>query len=449
MAREGRPCVGSEQLKNVKNQHMNLKWKQAGRLILAVPLLALSSQPGMAAEAQIIENSASSDYPRFGGPDSVTDQLEEDARQKDSLAELQLLPGYFAWKDCLREQHGLSFTVDYTAGIVGATETLGSEDYGSSGAVRFYGSWDLIGRESGNTGTFVWKVENRHRYSDIPASGIAKEIGYIGADFPSLSNIGTRLTNLYWKQNLNQGRLEIIAGFIDTTDWVDIYALASPWTGFSNFVFATGGASMPVPDDAALGAYVNAMITDHIYVSAGLADANADSTDPFNGFDTFFDDHEYFKTAEVGWTTSQDRFYLDNVHLTYWHVDERKDAGVSSGWGLNFSYAHAIGEKWTPFLRAGYAEDGGTLLQKTVSAGLGYHLKDDVSLLGFGVNWGEPNEDTFGSGLDDQYAIELFSRFQVTQNLQVTPDIQLIINPALNPGADQSWLFGVRGRLIF
>ena len=28
-----------------------------------------------------------------------------------------------------------------------------------------------------------------------------------------------------------------------------------------------------------------------------------------------------FTSVELGWTTSKDRFYADNVHLTLWHVD--------------------------------------------------------------------------------------------------------------------------------
>jgi porin len=410
-------------------------------------LLLLSIQPGMAQEAQTPEDHGSSTVPQFGGPDSVRDQLADDERPKESLTGVSMLQRYFDWKDGLRKEHDFSFTLDYTAGFLGATNTLNDEDFFAGGAVRFYGSWDLIGRESGNTGTFIWKVENRHKYTDIPPSGVASEIGYAGTTIPVLSDIGTRLTNLYWKQNLIQGRLEIIAGMIDTTDWVDLYALASPWTGFFNFVFATGSASIPVPDDAAIGVYVNAMLTDNLYIIGGLADSNADSTDPFNGFDTFFNDHEYFKTIELGWTTSQDRFYLDNTHLTFWHADEREEAGVSSGWGVNFSFAHSFDDKWMPFVRAGYADDGGSLLQKTISTGLGYHLKDDISLLGFGFNWGQPNEDTFGPGLDDQYTFELFCRLQVSQNLQVTPDIQYMINPALNPDEDNSWVFGLRARL--
>jgi porin len=428
---------------------MNSAWKRHGCLILMALLLVLSIQPAMARAAQTPEGDESSAPQQFGGPNSVPGQLADDARLTESLTGRTLGQSYFDWKDGVREKHGLSFTLDYTAGLVGATNTLNDEDTFAGGAVRFFGSWALVGRESGNTGSFIWKVENRHKYTDIPPSGTASQIGYAGTTFPTLSNIGTRLTNLYWKQNLNQGRLEIIAGMIDTTDWVDLYALASPWTSFSNFVFATGGASIAVPDDATLGAYVNAMLTDNLYIIGGFADSNADSTDPFNGFDTFFNDHEFFKTVELGWVTSPDRFYFDNTHVTYWHADERKKAGVSSGWGVNFSFEHSFDDKWMPFVRAGYADDGGTLLQKTISAGLAYHWGSNNSLLGLGFNWGQPNEDTFGPGLDDQYAVELFCRFQVMRNLQITPDIQYVKNPALNPDADQSWVYGLRARVVF
>ena len=102
-----------------------------------------------------------------------------------------------------------------------------------------------------------------------------------------------------------------------------------------------------------------------------------------------------------------------------------------------------------PFLRGGYADDGGSLLQKSLNAGVGYNTEAFDGLLGAGINWGEPNEDTFGPDLDDQSTVELFARLQVMRNLQLTPDIQYIRNPALNPGADQSWVLGLRGRMIF
>jgi porin len=386
---------------------------------------------------------------QFGGPNSVPGQLAEDARVSESRGDRTRFQNYFDWKDCLREKRGLSYSLDYTSVLLGASNTLNQEDAFSGGAVRFFGSWTLAGRDTDNTGSFIWKVENRHRYTDIPPSGVASEIGYAGLNMPVISDQGSRITNLYWKQNLNEGRVEIIVGMIDTTDWVDLYALASPWTGFFNFAMATGGASIPVPDDAAIGMYVNAMLTDNLYFIGGIADSNANSSKAFGGFDTFFNDDEYFTTLELGWVTSRDRFYFDNTHLTFWHADERQQAGVSNGWGASFSFEHAYQDKWLPFFRAGYADDGGSLLQKTISTGLGYQLKDDVSLVGLGFNWGQPNEGTFGPGLGDQYVVELFSRLQVTDNLEVTPDVQWISNPALNPSADQSWILGLRARLVF
>ena len=242
--------------------------------------------------------------------------------------------------------------------------------------------------------------------------------------------------------------LEIIGGMLDVTDWTDIYALASPWTGFFNFAFGTGGATIALPDDAALGLFVNGMITDNVYFVTGFADANADSTDPLNGFDTF-GDGEYFKTLEIGAVTSQDRFYLDNTHVTLWHIDDREAAGLPSGWGANFSFSRSFDERWMPFFRAGYAQDGGTILQKSVSAGIGHHFGAGDSLLGFGVNWGQPNESTYGPGLSDQYTVELFTRLQVSENLQITPDIQYIKNPALNPTENHSVVLGLRMRVVF
>ncbi len=54
-----------------------------------------------------------------------------------------------------------------------------------------------------------------------------------------------------------------------------------------------------------------------IYLMGGFGDTNSDPTDPLEGFDTFFNDNEYFKHVEIGWATGEDRFFYDNVHLTF------------------------------------------------------------------------------------------------------------------------------------
>ena len=44
-------------------------------------------------------------------------------------------------------------------------------------------------------------------------------------------------------------------------------------------------------------------------------------------------------------------------------------------------------------------------------------------------------------------AVEAFMRIQVANQVAITPDIQFMVNPALNPEVSSMWLFGVRGRL--
>jgi porin len=102
-----------------------------------------------------------------------------------------------------------------------------------------------------------------------------------------------------------------------------------------------------------------------------------------------------------------------------------------------------------PFVRAGYAEDGGALLEKSISAGFGYQKVTGGNQIGLAFNWGEPMESTWGPDLSNQKSFELFYRIQVFKELAITPDIQYIADPALNPEEDSMWVAGLRFRLAF
>ena len=193
---------------------------------------------------------------------------------------------------------------------------------------------------------------------------------------------------------------------------------------------------------------VATMVTNSVYVIAGVTNAYADSADPFDdSLDRLFGDGEHFVSLELGWTNSQERIYFDNTHVTLWHVDDSAQAGAREGWGIVFSHVRYLDDKWMPFIRGGYAEDGGSLLQKSITGGVLYQKNPGSDLFGVGLNWGEPNETSFSSSLDDQYTLEAFYRFQLTQQIAVTPSIEYLKNPALNPEEDSIWVFGLRARL--
>ena len=177
----------------------------------------------------------------------------------------------------MQEDHGLSIGVDYTTlGLSSSEKVASGNDNASSGMVRLFGSWDLVGRGTKNTGAMVYKVEHRHSYTDVAPQGFGFDQGYVGLIEPPFSDQGGRWTNLYWRQRFNEGKATVIAGLLDATDYLNVYALASPWTGFMNFAFSTGSASVFIPNDATMGIAGGAMLTDNMFLIGGVVNAYTD-----------------------------------------------------------------------------------------------------------------------------------------------------------------------------
>jgi porin len=65
-------------------------------------------------------------------------------------------------------------------------------------------------------------------------------------------------------------------------------------------------------------------------------------------------------------------------------------------------------------------------------------------LFGLGVNRGDPPSS---SGLKDQTTMETFYRLQLAQNIAITPSLQYITDPAMNPAEDSLTILGLRVRL--
>ena len=413
---------------------------------LAVSTAALSMSMSLIAAAAEPPEPAG-----FDGPGSVSGQLRDDARNAERGTGLPIGERWDTWKSNLQANSGLAFGLDYTGVGLNASDTVpGGDDNASAAMVRLFGSWDLIGRDTGNTGTLIWKVEHRHELDGPAPSPLwaATQLGYVGLMNPPFSDQGARTTNLYWRQRFNAGRQALVTGFLDVTDFVDLYGLVSPWLHFTNFVFTTGGAAMDLPNDAALGLGAASMLGDNHYLIGTLVDANSDPEDIADGFDSFADDNEYYKSLEFGWTSGQDAIYLDNYHVTVWHKDDRDEFNKPSGWGVNVSFARFVDDTWMPFLRAGWSDDGDSLLEHSVSTGMGYRLRGHKDLVGVGFNWGKPNPNQ-GAGNDDQYAAEIFYRLLVGKRVQATADLQYIRDPAANPAEDSIWILGARVRVAF
>ena len=369
----------------------------------------------------------------FGSPEAVENRIAEDRRKRERPLKERL------------GERGVNLAIDYSAVALGASDVLpDADDDASGGMVRFYGSWEAVNRGKPNAGSLVWKVEHRHAYSDTAVKDFEFGAGGLGLVTPPFSDEGGRLTNFYWKQRFNQGNGTVIAGFLDATDYFDVYALASPWTGFLNFAFSTGTTTTALPGDATLGIAAASMLGTEWFVIGGVTDMESDPTDPLEGFNTISDESNFFKSLEIGWTPSRDQIYVDNVHLSLWHADESLAQGSTKGQGVNFSASKMFGP-WLPFIRGGFSEDAGTLTESSVSTGFAYYgLGRENNNLGVAVNWADIDGNS-----DDQITFEAFYFMKFAGFIEITPDIQLIRNPALNPDESQITIYGLRVRSVW
>ncbi|WP_394204825.1 carbohydrate porin [Shewanella waksmanii] len=382
----------------------------------------------------------------FGSPDTVDNTIKDNTREKQS------------WREALASEHHLTLGLDYQAlGLSASSATDGGDDSAAAGVMRFYGAWNLVGLDDGNTGGLVWKIEHRHKYTDVDPksfSFIEPGLGYIGMIGPAYSDQGSRLTNLYWKQKFNGGKTSMMVGYLDTTDYVDTYALASPWTGFTNLAFSTGAGAIGLPDDGILGLAVGHMLSDNFYTVLGVADGKGRSDKPADGFETLFNDHKLFTTFELGWTASQEQIYTDNVHVTFWHLDggtQHNLTGTESGRGVNFSASYFVTQQLMPFVRGGISEGDVALYEKSLTLGVGYFgLLAAKNSLGFAINFSEVNDNlaqAYGVTDKNQFTSELYYNMHLGEFIQLTPNIQYIDNPAISTEKD-TWVLGLRMRFV-
>jgi len=186
-------------------------------------------------------------------------------------------------------------------------------------------------------------------------------------------------------------------------------------------------------------------MNDQWYVLGGINDANGNGNDDLEFFDG---GAEFFKYAHIGWSPSKSERYYSNVHLLLWDVDEREDAGFEAANGVAIAANWTFNKTWMPFLRLGYSDGATPIYNKSATLGIirKFHYRSDVA--GIAINWGkQPSNPALAS--DEQTTTEAFWQIQFARNLEITPNIQYLKNPALNPSETEVWSAGVRTLLTF
>ena len=426
--------------------------------VLCLTGMARASEQTTTAQEEAVQQSAgaldTTDSRQIGqAPDDISRKLDRLEQPKESMVGRTVLdPVLDRWRsisETLKSETGLAVGIAYTTLYQRLTDKKAGNDpkEGAVGDLDIFGEWSLPGTEADRSWFVGYQAEMRHRlFTSSRPSELGASAGSLWGTTDGFNTQDMSLVQLWWQQAFFDEALRYRIGKVDQVDFFDIGTFNSANLFFSNAAFSAS-PTIAAPENG-LGAAVSVSPSDNWYLNVGMGDANGRKTSM--GFSSFFDDNDYFTAAEFGLTPKIQGYGQGYYQFTVWHTDGRKihnKPKQSSGKGFSLRFEQYFGEDVLPFVTYSRASGGATAVRQLVTAGVGlrdiFGYKDDI--VGVAVGWGQPEDRS----LRNQTVAELFYRMQISDYLQLTPDIQIIREPSRNRDNDTIGVFGLRLRLVF
>ncbi len=281
--------------------------------------------------------------------------------------------------------------------------------------------------------------------TEIPPSKLGAQFGSATQTGTGFSDFGSNLSELAWRQAHMGGRLRWVFGKISAVGWYTGHALSSPKRAFQSLALLS--SLTKAAPGRGIGVGVGYQFNDRFVVLGGIHDANARTTqDPFDTIG----EREFLHSVEFRYyPTTPERHRWDAFRVQVWHQDARTSAGIPSSKGITFAASRLFADRWMPFIVGGVTDGDASIFKRDIAVGVGIGFKTTGTkaqdVLGIGIGWGDPPDPA----LQDQISSELYYRFQILENIALTPSIQMIVNPAANPNETTVWVAGLRLRLTF
>lgn len=342
---------------------------------------------------------------------------------------------YFQWKENLAEGIGLNFVIE--------DRMINQWGDGASiydNEINVIARWDLVESSAFGNGSFnVWG-QFAQSIGGKTGSKFQSDLGVLspmngGNGGPS--NTNEILHMLAWEQIAPGAKFRVQAGKLAARTLVNLNRYAN---GDSEMFFSPMLGNNPVvPYTALLGIGVFAQWKEEDWYVSGFV-RGAD-TETGISFDAISDgDLQY--VAEAAWTPTFEGLGQGEYRFTFSYDVETATRPQVLTYSL--STDQDLGERFGAFFR--YAYGDGTFRAFDYRIAGGFQLKEPLGFrfdrLGVGAWWGNPSNSALGS----ETGLEVFYKAQIKPFLELTPDVQLVINPALS-NDDFEAVVGLRFRL--
>jgi hypothetical protein len=398
-----------------------------------------------------------------GTPSDISFDLATAFPLPDSAIKRSLIPSsFFSWKKSLYQRTGLKLAFSYQGVAQRASEVTSGKTNAGGGWVMLEGSWTLFNRNRDFKGSLVFSFDERHLYGDAanPSTFGTFNVGSLWpTDFAFLEWDLWNPT-LFWEQWFRKDRLVVRAGILLGVSTLDFSRFKDSRTAFSGAPFTFPHHVMPFPGPGPGFTFEWWPRKDSpLYVVGTVNDMNTSSSAV--DFSTAIDHGQFFYGLEVGTFWRRKPTDFDHLHLTLFYADAKATlpgiAPSKAGGGFKVAgekqWGRWVGFGSYTFNTAEGGAFGATLSRQSITGGLAYMKPLGVrGQLALGVVWAQPIKGLGGlpvlADLDDQVGAEAYWKLLVAPDLWITPGLQVLVDPSLNPGADVVTVFQIKFRLF-
>lgn len=319
----------------------------------------------------------------------------------------------------------------------------GQRDQMISQSVNLYSEWELL-HDPGHEGTLYTFYLHESESLGTTAGQFADSVGTTILPNDDVGDATNALAHLAYTQKLVDGFVEISVGQLALKIMLD----QNDFAGWDRVSFVSGPLSgnlvrnFPI---AALGIDTTMHVSDELQVSMVVADADGYPFYPdFKSFGRRFVYIPGFVYTPEICGLGKGRYEINFSHIE--RTERFSGAGPSSSVWL-FSFQQELSPKLATFIRFGTGDGRRTAVQQSLATGFVFtqFLGYNNDWLGVGFMWQDPSDGT----RRDDYGMEMFWRLQLTENIQLTPDVQLYFDPSTNPNRDLEAAFGLRVGIYF
>jgi porin len=418
---------------------------EASRAILGSVLLALwaAALPSNAAETNDPVDVDRWQIPKRGALD-----LPQDA----------VGPGHPAWDLAGRTiedgkrwlaGRGLRFDVDLDFFDQYASEVESGRQNFASFSWRIMGGWKLLdlggrGHDSAiGTGHIEWTAFGTAGLDYDPAQQtLTANVGSATALNATVTGYGAVVDELYWKQMAFDGSLAVLGGKVDMLYHFDSNRVAgNAYAQFYAYPFQNN-PSIPGPAFGGFGAIFRFDLGKRFYMMLGMGDSSMDTAVmPW----VTLENDSWYQLLELGLRHELPGLGAGNFRLTPWH----NHLFGQDGFGIALNVDQELGRKdIVAFFRFGYGDADVTPVEAFVSGGVVLEgpfgrTKDRV---GFGVAWSDPSPS---DGFRAETLLELYYRVEIVKSVTISPDLQLVFDPADDPYHDFVVVPGIRLHMTY